>query len=155
MPHAKDGSGHASFGRAKLHDDMEADKKSHAGPKSMEAPKKESKGEAAPKPKGESEGGGEHENMETMPETPTPIEQHVSQHGPADEVHHRIGNDGQHHVLSHHGGQTHKSVHPTHEAAHHHIGAAMGVMPGATADGGGMSPAAPEPAAAGGIPGMM
>jgi hypothetical protein len=155
MPSAADGSKHHSFGRAKLHDDMESDKKAKAGPKSMEAPKKESKGEAAPKAKGEAEAGGEPENMETMPDTPATIEAHVSQHGPADEVHHKIGADGMHHVLSHHGGQAHKSVHGTHEDAHHHIGKAMGMMGGATADGGGMSPVAPPPAGGGGIPGMM
>ncbi len=153
-PMAKDGSKHHSFGRAKLHDDMSEDKKSHAGPKSMEAPKKESKGEAEPKEPKESEAGGEHENMEAMPETPTPIEQHVSQHGPADEVHHKIGGDGMHHVMSSHGGQKHKSIHGTHEEAHAHMGKAMGA--GAMmADGGGMSPVAPLPATGGGIPGMM
>jgi hypothetical protein len=154
MPEAKDGSKHHSFGRAKLHDDMESDRKAKAGPKSMEAPKKESKGEAEPKAKGEAEGG--EDNMETMPETPTPIEQHVQQHGPADEVHHKIGGDGMHHVLTHHGGQKHKSVHGTHDEAYAHMGKAMGAMAGPLqADGGGMSPVAPPPAGGGGIPGMM
>ena len=155
MPEAKDGSKHHSFGRAKLHDDMEEDKKAKAGPKSMEAPKKEGKGEVRKEAKAEGETP-EHEEkeMEAVPETPTSIEEHVGKHGPADEVHHKIGGDGMHHVLSHHGGQAHKSVHGTHEDAHHHIGRAMGVG-GPLADGGGMSPAAPPPEGGGGIPGMM
>jgi hypothetical protein len=153
-PQAKDGSSHHSFGRAKLHDDMESDRKAKAGPKSMMAPKKESKGEAEPKAPKESEAGTEHENMEAMPDTPTPIEQHVSQHGPADEMHHKMGADGMHHVHSMHGGQAHKSTHSTFQDAHMHMGKAGGAA--ALADGGGMSPVAPPPAApGGGIPGMM
>lgn len=155
MPEAKDGSKHHSFGRAKLHDDMEADKKAHAGPKSMEAPKKESKGEVRKEAKAEGETP-EHEakeqDMETMPDTPMSIEEHVGQHGPSDHTIHKMGADGMHHTLSHHGGMKHKATHSTPEEAHGHMAKAMGIQLG---DGGGLSPAAPQPAATGGIPGMM
>ncbi len=161
MPTSKSGEKFHSFGRAKLQDDMDEERKAKtpakAGPKSMEAPKKESKGEAAPKAAKEPEGGkaNDHDadDMETMPDTPTSIEEHVSAHGPSDHTIHKMGADGMHHTLSHHGGMKHKATHSTPEEAHMHLGKAMGAQ--AMGDGGGLSPAAPQPAATGGIPGMM
>lgn len=149
MPVAADGTKHHSFSRAKFHDDMAADKKAEGmKPAAKPMAAKGSAGEEEP-------AGGEAENMESMPDTETPIEEHVEQHGPADEMHHKVGADGMHHVMSHHGKMKHKSRHDTHEEAHAHIGKAMGMGGGADEK---MPMGANEPEAAGapsgGIPGL-
>lgn len=156
MPTAKDGSKHHSFGRAKLHDDMEADKKAPAKAKPAEA---EPKGKAAmgehAEPDGDEAGKG---TMDDEPDSEMPIEDHVAEHGPAEATEHMIGKDGMHHVRSHHQGQKHKSRHNTPEEAHAHMGKAMGMgmeNPDAMGEGGA---AMPEPAGApsggGSIPGL-
>ena len=69
-------------------------------------------------------------------ESPEDIRDVVQEHGPAVEMHHE--HDGEtHHVTTHHGehrqgkedgmGFTHHSKHPTHRAAHAHMGLALGL----------------------------
>lgn len=151
MAMAKDGSKHHSFGRAKLHDDMNADKEAESKPK-PKAMADGGGGAAADPAPAEPGAAGE---MESMADSPESIHDVVSEHGPAEEVHHKVGADGQHHVLTHHGKHKHKSSHMDHQSAHQHMGHAMGMG----GESGGM-PNAPEPAGAamggggGGIPGL-
>lgn len=127
---AKDGSMHHSAGRASLHDSMTSKGEKSSG-KSV-APMK--------KPAGQHEAGGEgkahpaipqdHPHMAGPHQTPTetPIQEHVEEHGPATHVMH-AEHEGSHHVTSHHGGMgknMHHSVHESAEAAHEHMGTAMG-----------------------------
>jgi hypothetical protein len=110
MPTAKDGSVHNSFSRANFHDQVQADKQKPIGSGDTKT--------AASFP----------------PDTKTPIEEHVGLHGPAHKVeyeHHEAKNV--HHVTSHHGeGEEgkHHSTHKSHEAAHEHMGQAMGMGEG-------------------------
>lgn len=116
MPRASDGTPHHSFGRAKMHDE-----KMSGGTATKSLPSSEKK-TAQPM-----EGGMNHPTP-----TATPIEEHVSQHGPAhsmDYEHDKASN--LHHITSQHGegeGQPHHSQHKSKEAAHEHIGKAMGVQ---------------------------
>lgn len=102
----KTGRMHHSASRARLADDMAAEKK----PAMM--PKKEPMGE---KP--------EHE------ESPEDIHEVVAEHGPAHHVeYHHDEAAGKHHVHSKHGEAEHEhhAVHDTMEEAHAHMGHAMG-----------------------------
>jgi len=96
--HAKDGSFHHSAGRAKLHDEMQAEK-----PKAM--------------PK--AEGGGDGKAMS--------IEEHVQQHGPAHTMgYHHNKQTNKHHVHSTHGdGMAHESEHDSEQEAHKHMAKAL------------------------------
>lgn len=131
---AKDGSMHHSAGKASLHDSMSAGaaKSSHE----RVAPMKKPGGT-----KGQAEAGGktpaqiphDHPFMAGPHQTPTDtdISDHVQEHGPATHVHHMHdeGGGGMHHVTTHHGGMgenMHHSEHDSHEAAHEHMGKAMG-----------------------------
>lgn len=111
---AKDGSTHHSAGRASLHDSMSAgaEKKQNVAP--MKKP------------------GGEKKIAPSHPApSPHSIQEHVSQHGPAHKMthHHDRHGTGKHHVTTHHGDTEeamHHSEHDTAEAAHAHMGVAMG-----------------------------
>ena len=80
------------------------------------------------------------------------IHEVVAEHGPADKIElHHDDTAGKHHVVSHHGGYTHKAVKAGREEAHEHAKAAAGVMPEMAED------ESAQPAMAGGageIPGM-
>lgn len=110
---AKDGSMHHSAGKASLHDSMSsgAEKKQNVAP--MKKPGGEKKVSSHPAP------------------SPHSIQEHVSQHGPAHKMehHHDKHGSGKHHVTTHHGddeSSMHHSEHDTAEAAHDHMGVAMG-----------------------------
>jgi hypothetical protein len=67
--------------------------------------------------------GGEHDVSHMK------IQDVVKQHGPAHEMHSTHDHEaGQHHVHSIHGEKHHHSDHDTADAAHHHMGQALGVM---------------------------
>lgn len=127
---AKDGSMHHSAGRASLHDKMSAGaaESSHKKVAPMKKPGgNEAQHEAGGKTPAQI---GNHPHMAGPHQTPTetPINDHVSEHGPATHVMH-AEHEGQHHVTSHHGGMgqnMHHSVHDSHQAAHDHMGTAMG-----------------------------
>ena len=110
---AKDGSMHHSAGRASLHDNMSAgaEKKQNVAPMKKPGGEKKTSGHPAP--------------------SPHSIEEHVSEHGPAHKMehHHDEHGSGKHHVTTHHGegeGAMHHSEHDSAEAAHDHMGVAMG-----------------------------
>lgn len=127
---AKDGSMHHSAGRASLHDKMSAGAAESSSKKV--APMKKPGG-----PAGQHEGSGKtpaqlenHPHMPGPHQTPTetPIAEHVAEHGPATSTLH-VEHEGKHHVTSHHGGMgenMHHSEHESHQAAHDHMGVAMG-----------------------------
>jgi hypothetical protein len=74
--------------------------------------------EAPPMQKPEAAGG----------ESNQPIEEVVSQHGPADKIEMQHNDAAsEHHVTSHHGGFTHKSKHGSRAEAHAHAKKAAGV----------------------------
>lgn len=122
----QDGKGnwHHSASRAKLSDEMAGNKGASSGVKQM-------------KDKADAGAGAMGKTHHPGP-TETPISEHVDEHGPAHAVHHMhdMDGDGMHHVSSYHGeakvGEedhpgSHHSVHKTHEAAHRHMGEAMGM----------------------------
>jgi hypothetical protein len=154
MPVARDGSKHHSMGRAKLHDEIhgKGGSKFQDGGGGAKVAEEPAKGAASEHEEPDQDEGGK--GMEAMPDTETPIEEHVSEHGPAEAHQHVVGKDGMHHVLTHHGGSKHKSRHNSPEEAHAHIGKAMGMEAAAEP----MGPEAPEaagaPAGGGGIPGL-
>lgn len=117
--YAKDGSRHHSASRAKLHDEIAATKG-----KAPEKPAAVKPIHGAGKPP-EQMGAGRPEP------SPHTIEEHVSRHGPAHKMTHEHDREtGKHHVTTHHGeGEDgmHHSVHDTAEAAHDHMGTAMGI----------------------------
>jgi len=109
--YAKDGSRHHSASRASMHDSMSAGAEKKANVAPMKKPA----------------GAGEKQ------EAPSPhsIEDHVREHGPAVEMHHKHDKaTGKHRVVSHHGdgGEKHVSEHDTAEEAYDHMGKAMGVQ---------------------------
>lgn len=111
MPRALDGTPHHSNTRARMHDQNVTTKAAPAAAaKTMDA------------------------GMNHPAATPTPIEEHVSQHGPATKMsyeHDKAANI--HHVTSHHGegeGNPHHSQHKTSKAAHEHMGKSLGVKEG-------------------------
>jgi hypothetical protein len=128
---AKDGSMHHSAGRAKLHDEM-------ASKGDKESSKPPMKKAASDKAGGEKKTGShgpiphDHPHMPGPHQTPsdTSIGEHVSEHGPATHVGHMHHEEsGTHHVTTHHGGMgenMHHSEHESHEAAHDHMGEALG-----------------------------
>lgn len=111
---AKDGTRHHSASRASLHDELSANK-----------------GPATALPKKKEESGGPKPGMAHPEPSKVAIKDHVAEHGPAHQVHHIHDQaTGKHHVTTHHGeGENgkHHSVHDSHEAAHEHMGVAMGV----------------------------
>ena len=137
--YSSDGMGHHSAGRAKMHEDkMAASKPKAAAPLSKPPATK----------------------MEAV--SPHSIEDHVAQHGPAVEMHHKHDKaSGKHHVTTHHGEggkEKHVSEHETPEDAHEHMRTAMGLTTPDSEDQKEMD-ITPEQEAAegttgGGIPGM-
>jgi len=125
MPTAADGTKHASFSRAKLHDELA----------------KEPKRAEGAKPLGKAESGeeAEHTGAEAHPpDSKESIHDVVAEHGPAHTIHsHHDHEGGSHHVTSFHGehhhghaegeGFTHHSTHGSHHEAHKHIGHALGI----------------------------
>lgn len=113
---AKDGSRHHSASRAQLHDEMSSKK----GPASVTPMKKPVGGEST------SEGSPKHPAPTKMS-----IQDHVEMHGPAHSMEYEHDEpSGIHHVTSKHGEEEnshHHSQHKTHEAAHQHMGEAMGM----------------------------
>jgi len=146
---AKDGTRHHSASRARLHDEMSANK--GGGSKITEM-----------KPPGEGAGAGH----------PAPsshsIEDHVDEHGPARKIEYEHDQaSGMHHVSSHHGeppaegedgGETsHHSQHKTHHEAHKHMAKAMDMHDEEREERDNESPdqeAMEEAPAGGGIPGL-
>ncbi len=102
---------HHSASRARLHDEMSANKGS-----SKVAEMSKPAGQEHPAPSSHS------------------IEDHLDEHGPARKIEYTHDQaTGAHHVSSHHGesedGETsHHSVHKTHHEAHKHIAKAMGMQ---------------------------
>jgi len=108
---AKDGSMHHSASRARLHDELSANK---GGSKVAEMSKPA--GPSHPAPSSHS------------------IEDHVDTHGPAHKIEYTHDQaSGEHHISSHHGEgdnpeAVHHSRHKTHHAVHAHIKKAMGMQ---------------------------
>ena len=102
---------HHSASRARLHDEMSANK---GGSKVAEMSKPA--GQEHPAPSAHS------------------IEEHVVEHGPAHKIEYTHDQaSGEHHISSHHGEgdnpeAVHHSKHKTHHAAHAHIAKAMGMQ---------------------------
>jgi len=124
MPVDSQGNPRSGFGRMKAAETSYASKKPTAV-KPME--KVESKGKAE-KPGGEehmhahSHKGGEHDISEMS------IHDAVKKHGPAEHVMAEHDHEeGMHHVHTVHGEKHHHSDHDTAEAAHEHMGHALGV----------------------------
>ena len=112
MPRDAQGNPVASFGRAKLNDDIHSNSTKAVNPKSRPAGHQ-------PDP-----------DAEMKDESPEDIKDVVQMHGPATEVTHKFDEaTGKHHVHSKHGGGAaeHHSYHESHAAAHAHMGHAMGV----------------------------
>lgn len=114
---AKDGSRHHSAGRAKLHDQMMADKGSKATTEHSEGTPGGKSGADG------TDGKGDGEDVSHMP-----IHEVVAKHGPAHEVHVEHDHEnGTHKVTSHHGKKKHTSEHESAYAAHDHGAMAAGV----------------------------
>ena len=113
--YSSDGVGHHSASRAKMHEEKIAP----AGKPKSSAPKP-----AAPKA---SSAGPTHEAPSAHS-----IEDHVAQHGPAVEIHHKHDKaTGKHHITSHHGetgGEKHTSDHETPESAIDRMKKALGMQ---------------------------
>ncbi len=112
MPVATDGTKHASFSRAKHHDERNPDK-----PKAVE---KSDKPKPIEKAKGE---GTDSEKSEQM------VDSIVAEHGPAHEIHYTHDKaSGKHHVKSKHGDANveHDSEHDSEVDAADHMHKAMG-----------------------------
>lgn len=108
---ALDGSRHHSASRAKLHDEMAADK-----------------GKKPPMTKATPEAGGEPDGAEGHDVSHMPIHEVVEKHGPAHKV--EIEHDHEamsHKKTSHHGKHKHVSEHESAEEAHDHAKMAAGV----------------------------
>ena len=103
MPFAKDGSGHHSFTRAKMHDEKSMG--SAKPPAKTHSPEPKARSMKDPG-KGESEQG-----MEGV----------VAEHGPAHGMHYaKVGDE--HHVVSHHAdGHVHHAKHGSFGEAHEHM----------------------------------
>jgi len=138
----KTGKMHHSASRARLHDDMAAEKSKSAAPKHA--------GAGAEPPPEDADKNVSHMDIGDV----------VAQHGPAEHVHIAHG-ENSHTVTSHHsGGHHHHSEHPTGEAAHDHGKMAAGLDGNMDA---GLEPQPDQPddaammgssSAGGGIPGM-